>query len=110
MSGQAINDVASNHDMLAANRNSQRQGRSFGNVDLRVQIKSTETYVLGTGHARQVRTVEINVNDQPRAIELPALVGRKLSTLIFVKHSENGPFWKKNGPSVLKRSKAGIRV
>ena len=51
MSGKAVDDVASNDDMLAPNRNSQRQRRSFGDVHLRVQVKSAETYVLGTGHA-----------------------------------------------------------
>ena len=109
MSRQAVNDVAPNDNMFIAEGYPQRQSCTFWNLRRGVQVKTAQTQVLGAGDSSQVRPVKINIDDQTRAIELPALVRRKLFTLIFVKHSENGPSRKKDGLPVLIEP-AGIRV
>jgi len=105
MSRQAVNNVALNNNVFLAERDPQRQSCAFGNFRRGIQVKAAQTEVLGAGHSSQVRPVKINIDDQARAIELPALVRRKLFTLIFVKHSENGPSRKKDGLPVLIRSR-----
>ena len=86
MSGQSVDDVTSDNDMLLAHRDSQRQRRSLRNVGLRAEVESADAHVLGAGYAGRIRPIEMNVDDQPGTVELAPLVRRKLVHLSLVSH------------------------
>ena len=83
---KAVNDLASDNDVLFAHRDAQRQCRPFGNVVSRAQVKPAEAYVFSAGDTSYVGSIEVDVNYQSRAIKLPALVPREFVTSIFINH------------------------
>src|SRR5688572_1911618 len=84
VTGVAVNDLSSDHRCTRLQRNSQRQGGSFGDVHVRAHVESAQADVLGTRYAGGILTIEMYVNNQPRPIELPPFVGGRARPVQFV--------------------------
>src|SRR4051794_21233048 len=77
--GVAVDDLAVADDVAARERYAQRQHRALRNLRLCVHVEAAGAYVLRARDAREVCAVEVNVDDEPRALVAPALVLRQLA-------------------------------
>src|SRR5215207_1656011 len=77
--GVAVDDLAVADQVAPGERQAQREQRALGDFGLRVHVEAARADVLRAGDARQVGAVVEHVDDEPRALVLPALLMRLLA-------------------------------
>jgi hypothetical protein len=86
MPGITINNVAFDDDVLACQRNPQRQRFAHRNISLRAHVQAAHAYIFGAGHARCVTTIKMHIDNNSRTIVLPSFIAGNLFRSIFINH------------------------